>query len=69
MDHDVTVCLNCRFFSGDDHNIEFCGCPQAPYTDFVHGHKDPRKLNRGACPYYARKRSYRVSWREIDTKK
>lgn len=54
----VTICINCRFFSRGYPNTfgyipdDNCEGPDAPYSDFVTGRKDPQKINNGNCPYY-----------------
>lgn len=45
-----TICAKCKFFTPDN---RCCTAPDAPYTDFVDGAKDPRDINAlGDCSYF-----------------
>jgi len=59
-DKRVRLCKNCvclgmagDFWEDSAENEPSCGSPQAPFTDFVEGRKEPWRINHdGKCPYY-----------------
>jgi len=52
----IKICKECRNIqkvSDTEGNRMACGSKSAPYTDFVHGRKNPAQINNdGHCMYY-----------------
>lgn len=49
----VSICIKCKSYGGNC----YCNHPETPYTDFIFGTKDCRKLNpKGACQHFVEKK-------------
>jgi len=52
---EATICRRCMYFKGTQSEKEGCNNPNAPYTDYVLGKKEPNKINRGKCDFFHNK--------------
>ena len=52
---EAKICKRCDYYRDSMSSDPGCTRPEAPFTDFVTGKKEPEKINKGNCQFFSKK--------------